>query len=202
MISAVLAGYAAGAADLVRRFESVLSVELYEPVRPLLPTSPASIIDIGAGTGRDAAWLAAQGHRVVAVEPVAELREAGRGLHALSNIEWVDDCLPELSQFGGRAESFDYIILSGVCQHLDVDAREESMPRLAALLRKNGVLIMSIRHGPGVPSRPVFATSAKEALDLAASAGLWLAHSARAESIQAANHVAGVSWTWLCLKKR
>lgn len=34
----------------------------------------------GAGTGRDAARLAELGHEVVAVEPVAALREAGIGL--------------------------------------------------------------------------------------------------------------------------
>jgi protein-L-isoaspartate O-methyltransferase len=32
------------------------------------------VLDIGSGTGRDAAGLAAMGHSVVAVEPTAELR--------------------------------------------------------------------------------------------------------------------------------
>ena len=40
-----------------------------------IDTSTNSVLDIGAGTGRDALWLGQQGFQVVAVEPVIELYE-------------------------------------------------------------------------------------------------------------------------------
>jgi hypothetical protein len=40
--------------------------------------------------------MAEMGHRVVAVEPTDELREAGMTLHKSMGIEWVADGLPDL----------------------------------------------------------------------------------------------------------
>ena len=40
-----------------------------------LPQKPGFACDIGAGSGRDANWLASQGWDVVAVEPSANMRE-------------------------------------------------------------------------------------------------------------------------------
>ncbi|WP_204324597.1 class I SAM-dependent methyltransferase, partial [Stenotrophomonas maltophilia] len=68
----------------------------------LVPAAPVRAIDIGAGTGRDAAALAARGHRVLAVEPTAELLAEARRLHPSALIEWLDDGLPELARPGTR----------------------------------------------------------------------------------------------------
>ena len=59
----MLQGYAAAAADLAVCFEQVSSALLYNPVADLLPRRASTIVDIGAGTGRDAAWLAGKGMR-------------------------------------------------------------------------------------------------------------------------------------------
>ncbi|PLR28996.1 class I SAM-dependent methyltransferase [Caulobacter zeae] len=193
----VLAGYEADGADLVDRFEAVDAAGLYAPVADFIPRTPARIADIGAGTGRDAAWLAGLGHAVVAVEPVAALREAGRALRP--GLAWVDDRLPELSRL--RGESFDRLLLSGVWQHLDDPARAVAMPVLAGLLASGGVLIMSLRHGPGAPSRPVWPVGVGATIALAEAAGLRLVHRVEAASVQAGNRAAGVTWTWVCLEK-
>ena len=60
----------------------------------LLPTAPALMLDIGAGSGRDAAWLAAAGHQMLAVEPAAALRQHGQRLHPDERICWLDDRPP------------------------------------------------------------------------------------------------------------
>src|ERR1700730_11567596 len=96
MIDEVLQSYAAASADLITRFEGVSPARLYAPIADLLPSSPSRIVDIGAGTGRDAAWLADKGHDVVAVEPVDEFRRAGIALHKSQRIEWLKDRLPDL----------------------------------------------------------------------------------------------------------
>lgn len=196
MIKTVLAGYEADGQDLVDRFEAIDPAGLYAPVAQFIPAARARIADIGAGTGRDAAWLAGLGHAVVTVEPVAALREAGRALHP--ELAWIDDRLPELS--GLRGERFDRLLLSGVWQHLDDQARAEAMPALADLLARNGVLVMSLRHGPGAPSRPVWPVDVQATVALARDAGLRLVHRAEAASVQAGNQAAGVTWTWVCFE--
>ncbi|WP_207780786.1 class I SAM-dependent methyltransferase [Caulobacter radicis] len=197
MIEAVLAGYEADGADLAPRFEAIDSAGLYAPVADFMPKTPARIADIGAGTGRDAAWLAGLGHVVVAVEPVAALREAGRALRP--GLDWIDDRLPELSSL--RGERFDRLLLSGVWQHLDDPVRAAAMPVLAGLLPDGGVLVMSLRHGPGAPSRPVWPVDVQATAVLAQAAGLRLVHRVEAASVQAGNQAAGVTWTWVCLEK-
>lgn len=199
-IDTVLAGYAADGPTLVARFEAISSADLYAPVQEILPTRPAFVADIGAGTGRDAAWLSAKGHRLVAVEPVAELREAGMRLHAGSGIEWIDDRLPELHRMAQFRASFDRVLLSGVWQHLQGHARATAMARLASLLAPEGALLMSLRHGPGAVSRPCFEASTEEAIGFGALAGLQPVFSRRTGSTRAANRAAGVSWTWLAFR--
>ena len=78
------------------RFEAISPDDLYKPIADLLPIQSSRLLDLGAGTGRDAAWLAEKGHQVLAVEPVDELRQAGMGLHRSPKIEWISDRLPAL----------------------------------------------------------------------------------------------------------
>ncbi len=58
-------------------YKDVSFAEHHEPIKHLIRTHPACILDVGAGIGTDAAALAAMGHTVVAVEPVDALRVAG-----------------------------------------------------------------------------------------------------------------------------
>src|SRR5215831_10544803 len=88
-------GYAEEADALTRQYESVRFEDVHGQVLHLLPTAASDVLDIGAGTGRDAGALAALGHRVVAVEPTAEFRDRAARLHPSPRIEWVSDHLPE-----------------------------------------------------------------------------------------------------------
>ena len=92
----VIKAYATASPKLIDRYNSVSSLDLFKPVIDLLPSSPARVVDVGAGPGRDAAWLADMGHTVLAVEPVKEFRDAGMAADSLLKIEWIDDRLPEL----------------------------------------------------------------------------------------------------------
>lgn len=200
MIGEVLEGYAAVGDDWITRSEAISCETLFAPVADLLPQRPSRIADIGAGTGRDAAWLAASGHRVVAVEPVARLRLAGEGLHKARAITWLDDRLPELERLANHGP-FDLILLVGVWQHLDDDERRIAMSRLAQLLAPGGMTIMSLRHGPGAPGRPVVQVSVADTIAQAGEAGLGGARQAATGSMQAWNRAAGVTWTWLALAR-
>ncbi len=193
----VIQGYADASSELIQRYESLSSADLFSPVVHLLPERNARVVDVGAGTGRDAAWFAAQGNHVLAVEPVAQFREAGRSRHGTAGIEWLDDTLPDLTKVLARGEVFHLVTLSGVWQHLDTEARRVAMGTLRALTAPDGKVILSVRHGPGAPSRPCFETTTEDTIHLASDNGFRLLHRENRESIQPQNRAAGVHWTWL-----
>jgi len=169
-------GYAEEADALTRQYESVRFVDVHGPVLHLLPTGPSDVLDIGAGTGRDAAALAELGHRVVAVEPTTALRDRAALLHPLAHIEWIDDSLPRLDRLMTRGARFDVVMLTAVWIHLDSQQRREAMRRVASLLRPRGVLALTLRHGPSPPGRRrLFEASADETIALAGGHGLHLA---------------------------
>jgi SAM-dependent methyltransferase len=169
-------GYAEEADRLARQYESVRFVEVHGPVLHLLPTAPSRVLDIGAGTGRDAAALAEMGHRVIAVEPTQAFRDRAARLHPSPAIEWVEDYLPHLSRLTKRGDRFDAVMLTAVWIHLDAEQRSEAMQTVAGLLRPGGLLAMTLRHGPAPPGRRrLFETSADETIDLARVNGLRLA---------------------------
>jgi len=168
-------GYAEEADALTRQYESVRFEDVHGQVLHLLPTAASDVLDIGAGTGRDAGALAALGHRVVAVEPTAEFRDRAARLHPSPRIEWVSDHLPELAGLRRRGDRFNVVMLTAVWIHLDPRQRGEAMRRVAALLRPGGVLLLNLRYGPPPPGRRrLFPASAEETIALAASHGLRL----------------------------
>jgi len=77
----VVAGYDSAATALVPEYERVSFENVHAPVLKWLPQSPAWVLDVGAGSGRDAAWFARKGHNVVAVEPSQQLRTVGEERH-------------------------------------------------------------------------------------------------------------------------
>lgn len=200
-MSDVFQAYKSAAPRLIARFEEISTEQLYQPVIDLLPTEPSRVVDIGAGTGRDADWLAARGHSVLAVEPVEEFRKAGMKRHASSGITWLDDHLPDLAKVV-RQGPFDLLTLSAVWHHLDGEERLIAMQSLRRLTAPGGLLVMSLRHGPGVPGQPVFDVAPEETIAAAQGEGFALVRRRPTGSVQDGNQVAGLSWTWLAFSLR
>lgn len=194
-------GYFEDSDSLIPRYEGVPFTEKYKAVLHLLPTKASKILDIGAGTGGDAAWLATKGHCILAVEPTDPLREAGAKLHPSSQIEWLDDSLPMLLKTMARKEVFDLVLVTAVWAHLAEKERQQAMSNIVALLKPGALLIMSLRHGPTPANRRVFEVTAEETMELAQRNGLTKALYARTESAQQINRQAGVMWSWLAFQK-
>jgi SAM-dependent methyltransferase len=168
-------GYAEEAHSLVESYERIAFAELHEEVLHLIPSPPCRALDIGSGTGRDAAALAALGHDVVAVEPTEPFRSTAAQLHPSPRIEYLDDSLPNLARLAERQDRFDLIMLTAVWMHLDEAQRQKAMKAIASLMRAGGFLILSLRYGPVPPGRRMFNVSAQETIGLAQDEGLALA---------------------------
>jgi SAM-dependent methyltransferase len=194
-------GYADEAEELFNLYESFSAADAHRAVLHLIPTEPSRILDIGSGTGRDAAWFASQGHRVVAVEPTDALRIPAMALHPSPLIEWLDDSLPDLALLLARGEKFDVVMLTAVWMHLDAQQRRQAMPNLAALVRAGGAVIMTIRHGPVPVGRRMFEVSPEETIELAQTQDLHPVLNLHTESRQEQNRIAGITWTSVAFVK-
>ncbi len=194
-------GYADEAEDLFKRYEGIPAADAHRAVLHLIPAAPSRVLDIGSGTGRDAAWFASMGHRVVAVEPTNALRLPAMALHPSPQIEWLNDSLPELALVRRRGERFDLVMLTAVWMHLDAQQRQRAMPNLAALVHEGGTVIMKIRHGPVPVGRRMFDITPEETIELARMQDLHPVLNLRKQSSQEANRTAGVDWTSLAFVK-
>ncbi len=110
-----------------------------------LPDKPGVACDIGAGSGRDANWLATQGWEVVAVEPSTLRDRASR--HSHPRVVWMNDALPHLRKLRALGRRFDLILLSAVWMHVAPSDRERAFRILSELLGPSGWLVISLRRG-------------------------------------------------------
>ncbi|BBU30224.1 hypothetical protein BTHE68_39580 [Burkholderia sp. THE68] len=194
-------GYAENAAQMIERWENMSFSDLHGDVAHLFPKMPSLILDLGAGSGRDAAALAEMGHSVVAVEPVDELRNFGSTRHRSSRIEWVDDSLPDLNVVRSMNLAFDVAMLTAVWMHLDASERIHAMRHLSSLLLAGGHALMTIRHGLVPAGRHMFEVTDEETVQLAADCGLRCVYSETTGSIQESNRNQGVTWTRLAFRR-
>lgn len=192
-------GYAEEAPALLKLYESVPFGKTRVSRLRFLPQPPARLLDIGAGTGRDAAGFATLGYDVVATEPVREMREGARKLHPDRRIEWLDDSLPDLAGLRRRGDRFDIVTMTAVWMHLDERERRSGMANVADLLRHGGILTLTLRYGPVPPGRRMFAVSTRETIALARSRGLVLIH--KADTPTLIKRAQPVFWKRLAFRK-
>jgi SAM-dependent methyltransferase len=163
--------YDVHAADLAGRYEAIDPARLHGWLSGLLPRTPGTVLDLGAGPGRDAAWFSSQGYNVIAVEPSIGMRSEGERLHGDPRIRWVADQLPELSILGSLAISFDVVMLTAVWQHVPPSQRDRAFRKLAELLRSGGLLAISLRSGPSPAGSEMHPVSLEEIERLARNHG-------------------------------
>jgi 2-polyprenyl-3-methyl-5-hydroxy-6-metoxy-1,4-benzoquinol methylase len=154
------------------RFEDV-----HEAVLPYLPPAGSAVLDVGAGSGRDAAALAEKGYMVTAVEPSSELRRWGQRHYGVTGVEWIADRLPDLAISRSGDQRFDFILCSAVLIHIVPKDLALSLVSLADLLKPGGVLAVSVRDRQAQDRADIFHEVPAPALIAAATnADLELQH--------------------------
>jgi SAM-dependent methyltransferase len=195
----VIANYDGQAHVLAERYEAVSSEQMLSEVLPVIPRGSDGrlALDVGAGTGRDAAWLTSLGYEVVAAEPAAEMRRIASEKHGSDAIRWVSDALPSLDHVYGLGLAYDLVLLSAVWQHVAPGDRPRAFRKLATLMKPGGVLVMTLRHGPAPAGMQMHSTSTTEVEGLARAHGLEVLRIA-ASTDQGGR--AGVSWDVMALR--
>lgn len=138
--------YLANAPTLVAKYNSMNPESLHGSWSSFIPENPGIALDIGAGSGRDANWLAEKGWDVIAVEPCREFQKLAKpDSHA--NVIWQDDGLPELKSLRAAGHRFNLILLSAVWMHVSENKRERAFRIISDLLAPGGILVFTLRQG-------------------------------------------------------
>ena len=189
--------YNRNAATLVSQYNSIDFETVHQSWRWYWPQSGDRVLDVGAGSGRDANWLSQQGCLVVAVEPAKILRDIARP-QCSQQIQWLDDSLPALNTVSQLTYQFDLILLSALWMHLTSQQRQESIKVLSHLLSVNGSLVITLRYGDFNDERETYDVSVEELNKLSEEVGLSIVNQVfdSQDSLKRAN----VTWRTVVLK--
>ncbi|MGY1744114.1 class I SAM-dependent methyltransferase [Blastococcus sp. SYSU D00695] len=116
---------------------------------------PGTAVDLAAGEGRHALWLAARGWRVTAVDFSAAGLARGRERPGAAQVEWVT---ADVLTWPGPAGPVDLVLVAYL--HLPPPQLEELLARAVGWLRPGGRLLVlghdvdNLEHGVGGPQEP------------------------------------------------
>jgi SAM-dependent methyltransferase len=181
----------------VSAYESISFEDVHKAILDLLPEADSSVLDIGAGSGRDSAWFASKGYQVIAVEPAEAMLQKGKLLHPDPRIRWLQDSLPSLVKTITSGHSFDLIWLSAVWMHILPSDRERAFRKMLSVLRAGGMIMISLRHGTFDDGRETYPVSVDEIEKLSRRYGLFVRNVFQSEDELGR---AGVKWETVCLK--
>lgn len=166
--------YDQNAEAVAEQYESVDPRDVHSWLIDLLPNPPGSVLDVGAGSGRDAAWLSSLGFDVIAVEPSKNMREMAIKKHGNTGFQLIDDTMPSLEKVTRLGLSFDTILISAVWMHLPISERPRAFRKLISLLKPGGLLAITLRDGELNAERAFHAVSREEIENLAKSHGAFI----------------------------
>ncbi len=198
-----LAYYTENATEIARRYESVVSpVERYFAFSF---TPGARVLDVGCGSGRDAARLLGSGYDAYGIEPVEALRHAAMAAHPELSGRIGEGGLPRTGDaFGGE---FDGVLCSAVLMHVPETDLLDAALAIRRLLKPGGRLLLSIPASRGDllsgdrdTNGRLFSTYSADEISLLLER-LGFAPISRWESDDVLGR-SGTSWTTLLLERR
>lgn len=127
------------AEELARQYNALDRAKVHADLLALLPEGRAlKVLDVGAGSGADAAMFADRGHEVMACEPADALRKTGEEAFKNKNIKWNAEVLPDMDAASSAAAPFDVVTSVGVLQYVSEENRASSLSKMFSLAAKGG----------------------------------------------------------------
>ncbi|MEV4262438.1 class I SAM-dependent methyltransferase [Kribbella sp. NPDC049584] len=111
--------------------------------------TPGPTADVGCGSGRDAAWLTANGFPTVGFEPSKGLLAEAKRRHP--DVVFRSAALPELKDVADG--TFTNVLCETVIMHLEPSAVANSVRRLVEILQPGGTLYLTWRVTEGSDQR-------------------------------------------------
>jgi ubiquinone/menaquinone biosynthesis C-methylase UbiE len=143
-MSEVIDYYRKNAVEMAAKYSTLDAGVVHQSWKSLLAEEPGLACDIGAGTGRDSYWLASQGWKVIAVEPVSELSSAAT-YTPCQDVTWLNDTLPDLAALKKLERKFDLILMSAVLMLFTTEHQCQSLESVCRLLGKGGLLVVTYK---------------------------------------------------------
>ncbi|WP_375753589.1 class I SAM-dependent methyltransferase [Vibrio sp. HN007] len=196
-MSATSSFYDKNAQQLADQYNSVSFESVHSSWKKYWPESGDTVLDVGAGSGRDARWYIAQGCSVVAVEPSKTLRHIGQK-DCSNKLTWIDDSLPTLESVKQLSQLFDLVVLSAIWQHVPVHQRPKAIVNISELLSDKGRLVITLRYGEFDDGRETFGVSVTELEELCLKVGLLVNHVSTDEDSFQRNEI---KWKTVVLSK-
>ncbi|MEZ8100354.1 class I SAM-dependent methyltransferase [Vibrio bivalvicida] len=192
-----LSFYDENAAQLAEQYDSVDFESVHSSWRSYWPLSGSLVLDVGAGSGRDAQWFDSHGCKVVAIEPSTGFRQLGQQ-RTSSTVHWVDAQLPDLSSLATSSYKFDLILVSAVWMHIPVPKRYQSLCSLVERLAERGRIVITLRHGAFGDGRTSYGVSLAELEQIAQRLDLVVCH---VEDTEDGLSRTGLTWQTVVLEK-
>ncbi len=123
-----------------RRYEDITLSEVHRYLHMWIPPD-SRVLEIGCGSGRDAAFLASVGHEVTALDASAGMTDQARKLHP--GISFLHAPVPLPSDHQLLQESFHGIVSLAVLMHIPNEELFDFAYQVKRLLKYQGVFICS-----------------------------------------------------------
>ena len=148
MDAKTLAAYDAGAQAFTKDWhEQPAPVDLHALINRFFKPGPTA--DIGCGSGREVAWMCANGFPAIGYDPSRRLLAHAHAIYP--DLQFAAAALPDLP--GIQENTFDNILCETVIMHLPRDLIASSVRRLMSILAPGGILCLGWRVTEGFDQR-------------------------------------------------
>lgn len=148
MDAPTLAYYNRHAAEVARRYESADAALIHDNLLKAFPPG-SRLLEIGAGSGRDAAFLLSRGHTITATDASTEMISEAARLHPDLIDCLVLHALPDPLPFPDH--SFDGAYAIALLMHLPKESILPSLKEIARVIRPAGRFLFSV---PNLRTQP------------------------------------------------
>jgi ubiquinone/menaquinone biosynthesis C-methylase UbiE len=190
--------FSANAEEAAARYEATSPEAIHNWMADFMPSPGSLAIDLGAGSGRDAEWLARHGLRVIAAEPNPVMRAGAERAHHHPSVHWMGDSLPELKNLRLAGVAADLVMATAVWMFIAPGQRPAAMASIASILHPSGIFCAALRLGPADAARGMVAVCTETFKRNAADHGLDCIREAAAADLWGRPEI---TWAYLAFRK-